>query len=419
VDGQASDGPLAGVPYAVKDLAVACAGLPFTCGSRIFGDFVPDYDSAAAARPKGAGMTIVGNTRSPEFGLLPVTEPSRFGAVRNPWNPEYSAGGSSGGAGAAVASGALTLAGASDAAGSIRIPAAYCGLVGLKPSRGRISLAPDMGEHPLACEGVVSRTVADTAAMLDVLSGPEMGDTTWAPPPERPYSEATGGDRPLRVALCLEPPFETPVDASHVAAASRIAGVLSGLGHEVEEATPPWINPAFPEMFASAWFVGAAAFAGWGAQISGLAPGPETLEPLTLAFAGRGSAISAPEYGGLMVGLQGYARAVVSASDAWDVVLSPALAERPPRLGALEDISDPDEGIRRILAMTPYTPVANVTGQPAVSLPAGMADDGMPVAVQLTGRPLGEASLLRLAAELEDAEDWTSRRPPAWEAVSG
>jgi amidase len=416
--GESAGGALAGVPYAVKDLALACAGMPFTCGSRLFGEFVPDLDSAAAARPKAAGMPVIGTTRSCEFGLLPVTEPVRFGAVRNPWNPEHTPGGSSGGAAAAVASGVLAVASASDAGGSIRIPAACCGLVGLKPSRGRVSLAPFMGDHPFACEGVLSRTVADTAAMLDVLAGPEVGDATWAPPPERPFSKIDRSGGPLRIGLVLEPPFEVEVDESHRAATARFGERLTEIGHEVEEAQPFWADPALPELFGTAWMSGAAAFAGWAAQVSGLELGPDTLEPITLAFAQRAAEMPAPALGGVFTALQAYARAVVAASRRWDAVLSPTLAQRPLPIGSFDGIADPDEAIARCIAFTPFTPVANITGQPAISVPAGIADDGMPIGAMLTGRPLGEPTLLRLAAELEGAEGWTESRPPAYEQVA-
>jgi amidase len=414
---ESASGALAGVPYAVKDLALACAGMPFTCGSRLFGEFVPEMDSAAAARPKVAGMPVIATTRSCEFGLLPVTEPVRFGPVRNPWSPDHTPGGSSGGAAAAVASGVLAVASASDAGGSIRIPAACCGLVGLKPSRGRVSLAPFMGDHTFACEGVVSRTVADTAAMLDVLAGPELGDATWAPPPERPFSEIDRSGGPLRIGLVLEPAFEVDVDDRHRAAAVRIGKRLTELGHEVEEAQPFWADPALPDLFGIAWMSGAAAFTGWAAQVSGLEPGPNTLELITLAFAQRAAEMPGPALGGVLTGLQAYARAVVAASDRWDAVLSPTLAQRPLPIGSFDEIADADEAIARCIAFTPFTPVANITGQPAISVPAGIADDGMPIGAMLTGRPLGEATLLRLAAELEEAEGWTESRPPAHEEV--
>jgi amidase len=411
-------GPLTGVPYAVKDLALACAGLPFTCGSRLFGDFIPEVDSAAAARPKAAGMPVIGTTRSCEFGLLPVTEPVRFGPVRNPWNPEHTPGGSSGGAAAAVASGVMAVASASDAGGSIRIPAACCHLVGLKPSRGRVSLAPFMGDHAFACEGVLSRTVPDTAAMLDVLAGPELGDATWVPPPDRPFSEIDRFGAPLRVAVVPEPAFEAEVDDRHRAAAIRMGERLAELGHEVEQAGPFWANPGLTEMFGSAWMAGAAGFAGWAAQVSGLEPGPDTLEPTTLAFARRASEMPAPALGGMLTALQAYARGVVVASDRWDAVLSPTLAQRPLPIGSFDGITDADEAIARCIAFTPFTPIANITGQPAISLPAGIADDGMPIGAMLTGRPLGEATLLRLAAELEEADGWAEQRPPAHAEVA-
>jgi amidase len=416
--GDAAGGALAGVPYAVKDLALACAGMPFTCGSRLFGDFVPDVDSAAAARPKAAGMPVIGTTRSCEFGLLPITEPVRFGPVRNPWNSDHTPGGSSGGAAAAVASGVLSVASASDAGGSIRIPAACCGLVGLKPSRGRVSLAPFMGDHAFACEGVLTRTVADTATMLDVLAGPDLGDATWAPPPDRPFSEIDRSGGPLRIGMVLEPAFDVEVDERHREAAMRIGERLSDLGHEVEQTEAFWADPTLAELFGTAWMAGAAGFAGWAAQVSGLKPGPDTLEPITLAFAQRASEMPAPALGGILTALQAYARAVVAASAGWDALLSPTLAQRPLPIGAFDEITDADEAIARCIAFTPFTPVANITGQPAISVPAGIADDGMPIGAMLTGPPLGEATLLRLAAELEEVEGWAESRPPAHAEVA-
>jgi amidase len=208
------------------------------------------------------------------------------------------------------------------------------------------------------------------------------------------------------------------VDDSAIAREAE-AALLRSLGHEVEEAEPFWANPGLTERFGMAWMSGAAGFAGWAAQVSGLEAGPETLEPITLAFAGRANQVPAPALGGVLTGLQAYARGVIAASDRWDAVLSPTLARRPLPIGAFDGVAEAEEAIARCIEFTPFTPLANITGQPAISLPAGVAEDGMPVGVMLTGRQLGEATLLRLAAELEEAEPWAEVRPVAYAEVAG
>ncbi len=231
--------PFAGVPTAIKELN-AVAGQPFTMGSDIFGDFRTSYDSSLARRMRNAGFISIGRTASPEFGIVPVTEARRFGPTRNPWNLNHTPGGSSGGAAAAVAGGILPIAQGSDGGGSIRIPAACCGLVGLKPSRGRVSPGPDAGDSFLSVNSCLSRTVADTAAFLDVVAGYEVGDATWAPPPAEPFAaSAAKAPKKLRVALTTVSPLDTPVDPVAAQAARDAATLLTTLGHEVEEVVPP------------------------------------------------------------------------------------------------------------------------------------------------------------------------------------
>jgi amidase len=398
--------PFAGVPYAVKDLALACAGMPFTNGSKLFGDFTPPHDSVAVARARDAGLIVIGKTVSCEFGLLPVTEPARFGPVRNPHDPERSAGGSSGGAAAAVAGGALAVASASDAGGSIRIPAASCGLVGLKPTRGRVSLGPELAEHPLAVEGCVTRDVADSAAMLDALAGPSVGDATWAPPPERAFAEAAEGALRCRIAVCGRPPFDAEVDAPRLDALSAAAKALEDAGHELVELDPSaWDATPVLDAFLDLWSFGAASFAGFGEMVAGGEIGPETLEPLTLAFVQRGAALSAPQLAGAQQAIQGWSRATITALDDYDAVLSPALACPPPPLGSFDDPAmTPERALEIALEFTPFTPIANLTGQPALAVPRGFDPDGLPVAVQLLGRPADEGTLLALGSQLERAE---------------
>ena len=253
--GAGDERPFAGVPLAMKDLFVAVSGQRLTCGSSITGEsWVPEYDGFLTRRMRDAGFVIVGATASPEFGALPVTEPRRFGPTRNPWDLGRTPGGSSGGSGAAVAAGMVPIAHASDGGGSIRVPAACNGLVGLKPARGRISMGPEVGESFLAVNGVLTRTVADTAAVLDVLAGYEPGDSSWAPPPAEPFAaQAAREPGRKRIAVIVTPPLEAEVDPVHLAAVAQTAELLRGCGHEVEEIDPPIEIPDLFDMFLTLW----------------------------------------------------------------------------------------------------------------------------------------------------------------------
>ena len=246
--------PFAGVPLALKDLFLPVKGMRLTQGSDIVPDFVPDYDSAVARRFREAGFVFMGRTQSPEFGILPVTEPRRFGACRNPWDPERTTGGSSGGSGGAVAAGAVPVGHASDGGGSIRIPAACNGLVGLKPSRGRISRAPDLGDHMLSTDGALTRTVADAAAVLDLLAGYEPGDATWASPPAAPFADLAAREPgKLRIALTFDLPVESELDPQYEQAARDTAKLLEELGHHVEEVDAPWKGVDLLPTFSVLW----------------------------------------------------------------------------------------------------------------------------------------------------------------------
>ena len=412
--GPGDERPFAGVPIALKDLGTATAGMPQNNGSRLFEGYTPDYDGNVARRLRAAGFVIVGRTQSPELGILPTTEPVRFGPARNPWDLERSTGGSSGGAAAAVAAGAVPVAHASDGGGSIRIPAACCGLVGLKASRGRISRAPEYGDSFLSIDGVVSRTVADTAALLDVLSGYEPGDATWAPPPYEPFSQTAA--RPpgkLRIGVVLEPPLEADLDPDAERAAVDAANLLGHLGHEIEEAKPfPRDDNVF-EMFTDVWAAPVGMGATFGSLITGREPSEDNLEPLTWWLYRRSQENSTTRYFTALTYLQRLARQIVQHYWDYDVVLTPALAERPLPLGTLDPTGpDPEATFRRSGRFTPYTPVVNVTGQPAISLPVYHGDDGLPLAIQLIGRPLSEGLLLSLASQLEVECGWTERIAP-------
>jgi amidase len=406
--------PFAGVPIAIKDNRPV-TGMPITMGSDLFGDRVADHDAHLVRRLKEAGFVIVGKTQMPEMGILPTTEPRRFGPTHNPWDLERTPGGSSGGSAAAVAAGMVPIAHGNDGGGSIRIPAACCGLVGLKPARGRVSVGPDGGQSFLVGDGVLTRSVSETAQLLDVLAGYELGDATWAPPPPAPFGELAGTElRALRVGLALNPPLEgATVDPACLQAARDAAALLESLGHGVEEIAPPWsdhgVLPDFTRLFGplislTTWL---------GGRLLGREPTPDDVEPLTWELWERANAQSAISLLGAQTRLEGLARTVIAFLAPFDVVVTPALARRPLRIGELHGGGpDPWEHYRRSGAFTPFTAICNVTGQPAVALPLYQGQDGLPLAVQCIGRPAREDVLLALAAQLEAARPWAERTPP-------
>jgi amidase len=407
--------PFAGVPIAIKELN-AVANQPLTMGSDIFGDYRPTYDCYAVRRLRDAGFILVGRTSAPEFGIPPVTEPRRFGPTRNPWNRDRIPGGSSGGAAAAVASGSLPVAHGSDGGGSIRIPAACCGLVGLKPSRGRISRGPDLGDDFLSTDGALTRTVADTAAILDVLAGYEVGDATWAPPPAEPFVIAAArSPRRLRVAVTTVSPLGTAVDPVCAESAREAGKLLASLGHAVDEVTPPaWQAPELQPAFTALYAGGIGTGVRYGAQVSGRDPAESLVEPLTWAFYQLALSLSSSDYVGAKTQLQGFARRFIAFFSTYDVLLTPTLAQRPLPIGGLNTCSnDPWGEFQKAADFTPFTPVINITGQPAISLPLYQGADGLPLGIHLIGAPLQEGLLLSLAAQLEQALPWADRRPGA------
>jgi amidase len=407
--------PFAGVPTAIKELN-ATAHHPLTMGSVLFGEFRPSYDAYTVRRLRDAGFIVVGRTSAPEFGIAPVTEPRRFGATRNPWDLSRTPGGSSGGAAAAVAGGVLPVAQGSDGAGSLRIPAACCGLVGLKASRGRVSKGPDLGDDFLSVDGALTRTVAETAHLLDILQGYEMGDATWAPPPPEPFAvQAQRMPKRLRVAWTVVSPLGTPVDAPCASAVESAAGLLESLGHEVHQATPPgWQSPELQPSFMALWGGGIATGVRFGAAVTQREPAAELVEPLTWNFYQLGTTLSAADHAGARTQLQAHARKLVAFFDTYDVLLTPTLGQRPVRIGEIDTCSDDPWGaFQRAAVFTPFTPIWNLTGQPAISLPLYQGDDGLPLAVQLAGPPLGEGLLLALATQLEAALPWAERRAPS------
>jgi amidase len=405
--------PFAGVPIAIKDNRPV-EGMPLTMGSDIFGDLVPRHDAHLVRRIREAGFVIVGKTSLPEVGLLPTTEPRRFGASRNPWDLERTPGGSSGGAAAAVAAGMVPVAHGNDGGGSIRIPAACCGLVGLKPARGRVSVGPDAGDSFLVSDGVLTHTVSETAQLLDVLAGYEIGDATWAPPAHRAFAEsATRPPGRGRIALALNPPIPgAAVDPISERAARDAAALAESLGHAVEEITPPWSGPELLPDFTRLFGPLAALTVSLGGRLAGREPEPNDVEPLTWELYERARHHDSIEFLAAQSRMQSAARMLVEFLSPYDAVITPALAQRPLPTGEVHGRGpDPWDHFRRSGLFTPFTAICNVTGLPAMSLPLYQGEDGLPVGVHAIGRPAGEAPLLALAAQLEEALPWSARRP--------
>jgi amidase len=406
--------PFAGVPIAVKDNRPVTR-MPLTMGSDLFGEFVPDHDAYLVRRLRAAGFVIVGKTSMPEMGILPTTEPRRFGPTRNPWDLGRTPGGSSGGAAAAVAAGMVPLAHGNDGGGSIRIPAACCGLVGLKPARGRVSVGPDGGESFLVSDGVLTRSVADTAQVLDVLSGPEIGDASWAPPPPAAGYTALVKVDPgrLRIGLALNPALDgAPVDPVCEQAARDAGALLESLGHHVQEITAPWsglnllpdFTRAFGPLISLTTFVGG--------RIAGRDPTADDVEPLTWALYRHALEQDTIKYLSAHARLESVARSLVQKLSDYDVVLTPALAQRPAPIGEIDGLGpDPMDKYRKSGQFTPFTAIVNVTGQPAIALPLYQGEDGLPTAVQLIGPPAREEVLLSLAAQVEATLPWADRMP--------
>ena len=416
------EGPFTGVPWLLKDLGVYLKGTVTANGSRYFMGDVATFTSDLVKRHERAGFVIFGKTTCPEFGLTGTTENKVTGDTRNPWNPQRITGGSSGGAAAAVASGVVPAAHGSDGGGSIRIPSSCCGLFGLKPSLGRIPMGPPHTEAwgGLSVEHALTRTVRDSAAIMDATWGIEPGSRFSAPSPDGSFLSQVG--RPpgkLRVALMLSPLSHSPVDPECADAARAAAHLCESLGHHVEEAAP-MIN-----MVA----LGAAAFAVIGASVtaevdarakaSGIPPGPNVLEPITLDFYGYGQHVSGTDYLNGIYAFQAAATAISNFMRNYDVILSPTLAELPLTFGQinLSPGVDFETWGKRAAAFTPFTQIANITGQPAMSVPLAMSRSGLPIGVQFIGRYGEEALLFRLAAQLEQAAPWKSRRPPDLAAV--
>src|SRR5215217_5499351 len=368
---------------------VPVAGLCMNFASKFLAGHRPGHSAYMVRRLRDAGFVVVGTTNMPEFGILPTTEPRHTGATRNPWDLDRTPGGSSGGAAAAVAAGMLPVAHGNDGGGSIRIPAACCGLVGLKPSRGRVSRGPDLGDSFLSSDGVLTRTVAETAQVLDVLAGYEVGDATWAPRPVEAYSTAVRRDPGrLRIALTAENPLGVDVDPECVRGMHAAGELLASLGHEVEHGSPAQPGGDALELFLQAFGPAVSLGIGYGELLSGRLPEADEIEPLSRAVYEHSQQLTAVGYLGAVAQLQALARGLVAFFAEYDLLLTPALAERPLPIGDCNGVGDdPWADLERSGRFTPFTSLYNVTGQPAISVPIGFGEDGLPTNVQIVGKP--------------------------------
>jgi amidase len=394
--------PFHGVPISIKDLN-ATAGIRTTYGCKAWADNIPDVDDEVVARIRRAGFVILGKTVTPELGPVNVSEPAGYPPGRNPWDPERSCGGSSGGAAAALVAGLCPVSQGSDGGGSIRNPSSWCGVFGIKPSRGRISDAPREQQF-FSVQGPLSRSVADAAALLDVMSGPAPGDAFWAPPPSRPFADEVGvTPPPLRVALATKPAGGEPALEANVTAAKEMAELLSALGHHVEEVELP---ASSDDLLPSMAMMFCAAYAAREPEL----PPLDTISAWMVSMIEVGRTVTASAYVTAQTRMLEAMRTVVEQFAAWDVLVTPTTAQQPPPVGKFADIDFSNMG--QLHALTPFTGLWNSTGQPAVSIPWSLDGDGLPLGVQIVGPPAGEALLVQVASQVEVAHPWADWRPP-------
>jgi len=410
------DAPFAGVPFLLKDVLAEYAGTPLSEGSAFLaGHYISPKDSELVRRYRNAGLIILGKTNTPEFALMPTTEPRQFGATRNPWNTNMTTGGSSGGSTAAVAAGMVAAAHANDGGGSIRVPSSCCGLVGLKPTRGRNPLGPEIGDvaNGLLCDHVVTRSVRDSAAILDATAGPAPGDPYFPAPPEHPFAEeaAMAPDR-LRIGFGTMPLTGVPAHPDCVNAAESAAKLCEDLGHDVVEASPSLDGKRLFKAFGSVW----AGFLCWAikdwARRSGRAIEEDLFEPATWRTYLHGERLTSGDYLMAVQDVQRASRDAAAFFSDYDIWLTPTLAQPPVPLGYFDYTPETrEQHIERLGEYTGFTLIANASGQPGISLPLYWNEDDLPIGVQLLGRYGDEATLIRLAGQLEQARPWSERRP--------
>jgi amidase len=433
------DRVFAGVPFLLKDLMAAYAGVPLTSGSKAAKNFVPDFDSEMVRRFKLAGLVILGKTNTPEFGLLAVTEPELFGPCRNPWNRERTPGGSSGGSAAAVAAGILPMASGGDGGGSIRIPASYCGLFGLKPSRGRNPCGPQYGRpwQGAVQEHVLTRTVRDSAAALDATQGADPGSPYIIMPPARPYlEEVKAAPGRLKIAFTVASPIGTAVDPECVKAVRETARLLEELGHQVEEKETAVDGKALAKAYLIMYFGEVAADLQELKSVLGRKAGPSDVESVTYTLGLLGRAFSAADFVEAMRHWDRSTRQMGAFFQEYDLCLTPTTAFPPANIGELQPTAAEkammqvvnalklsgllkasgmvDQIAEKSLSRTPFTQVANLCGLPAMSVPLYWTPDGLPCGSHFIGPFGSEDRLFRLAGQLEEARPWAGRRPPVW-----
>lgn len=415
--GKLPDGPFKGVPFLIKDLGTEVKGWPRTSGSKFVAKIVDDHDSELVKRYRAAGTVLFGKTNTPEYGITGTTESRLLGPCRNPWDPNRISGGSSGGAASAVGAGILPLAHASDGLGSIRIPAACCGLVGMKVTRDRNPQGPDDFDRAIgfSVDHVVSRTVRDSAAMLDATGYPEPASPYAPPPKERPYmEEITKSPGKLKIAWSSETPGGKPIDPEIQAALEKTADLLAKLGHTV---TPRGLGIDYRQLYRAQGAVSGSNFAAdmlRRIEAMGREPEQDELEPLTWAGFKNGSKLTGAQamWGWQQLRLMN--RQVLSVFEDVDVYLCPVLGQLQPEIGFLGPDQEARELNKRQGQVFPFTPPFNFTGQPSLSLPLWQSENGLPIGMMFTGRYADEATLFRLAAQLEKELPWNGRKPKVW-----
>ena len=407
------DGVFKGVPFALKDLGMNLTGTVTSYGSKVWKNNLAESDSTLVTRYKNAGLVIFGKTTSPELGITTTTESEVYGKTRNPWNLERIAGGSSGGAAAAVASRILPMAHASDGGGSIRIPASCCGLFGLKPTRGRVPMGPNSLEGWNGCSAhhAVTISVRDSAALLDISAGDELGAPYSCPPQARPFLKEVGVDPgKLRIALAMNAPGNVAVDDECKMAVMEAAKLCERLGHRVEEVTLPVDNALFRQSFLNVITVSMTRTLEDAAKILGHEVTENDVEAATWSMYKNGHKISSTAYSRSIAYMHQVGLVMAKFQEKYDVILSPTLAKPPILLGLLS-LDDPARFGKEVGEFSPFTALYNVTGQPSMSVPLHWTSDGLPVGVMFSGRFGDEATLLRLAAQLEKAKPWANQKP--------
>jgi amidase len=403
-------GPFTGVPFFLKDIFAFATDMPTRQGTAFMPPIPWGQDSNITARFRQAGLAILGKTNVPEFGLVPTTESRLYGAARNPFNLEHSTGGSSGGSAALVAASVVPMAHANDGGGSIRIPASCCGLVGLKPTRGRISYGPDFGDvvDGLAIDLVVSRTVRDSAAALDAIAGNVQGDPYWAPPAPASYlAEIKTAPKQLRIAFTAKSLDGSAIAPDCAAAVERAAKLCESLGHIVEEASPSIDLDGLFTPFTAMWAANLAAPIDMIAQLTGQTPSRQLFEGLTWGIYEMGTKVTSSEYLRAKGMLAQAARNAARFHDKYDMWLTPTLSTPPVKLGTIDmNETDAKKVFASLTDYVPFTPIQNATGQPAINVPLTWNADNLPIGVQFVGRFGDETNLLKLAAQLEKAAPW-------------